>query len=46
MERRGGAGIVPSGAVHLETPTTVPDRAVDATEVVFTDTASRRKETR
>ncbi len=41
MERRGGAGIVPSGAVHLEAPTTVPDRRVNVTEVVFDDTASR-----
>ncbi|WP_022882867.1 D-glycero-beta-D-manno-heptose 1-phosphate adenylyltransferase [Gryllotalpicola ginsengisoli] len=30
MRRRGGAGIVPSGAVHLESPTTVVDRTVDA----------------
>jgi GT2 family glycosyltransferase len=41
MERRGGAGIVPSGAVHLEAPTTVPDRRVNVTEVVFDDTTSR-----
>lgn len=41
MERYGGAGIVPSGAVHLEAPTTVPDRRVNATEVVFSDAASR-----
>jgi GT2 family glycosyltransferase len=41
MEQRGGAGIVPSGAVHLEAPTTVPDRRVNATQVVFDDTASR-----
>lgn len=30
----GGAGILPSGAVHLESPTTVPDRRVEAREVV------------
>ncbi|HWU20218.1 MAG TPA: glycosyltransferase family 2 protein [Nocardioides sp.] len=35
MERFGGAGIVPSGAVHLEAPTTVPDRRVEARDVVF-----------
>ncbi|WJX99407.1 glycosyltransferase [Curtobacterium sp. 458] len=35
MERFGGAGIVPSGAVHLESPTTVTDRRVDAPDVVF-----------
>jgi len=37
MERRGGAGIVPSGAVHLEAPTTVPHRDVEATDVVDLD---------
>jgi len=41
MERYGGVGIVPSGAVHLEAPTTVPDRRVNATEVVFSDATSR-----
>lgn len=35
MERFGGAGIVPSGAVHLEAPTTVTDRTVDAPDVVL-----------
>ena len=30
MARYGGAGIVPSGAVHLEAPTTMPIRDVDA----------------
>ncbi|GAA4023794.1 glycosyltransferase family A protein [Allokutzneria multivorans] len=30
MARAGGAGILPSGAVHLEAPTTVPGREVDA----------------
>jgi GT2 family glycosyltransferase len=30
MERFGGAGILPSGAVHLEAPTTVPDRTAEA----------------
>lgn len=29
MERYGGAGILPSGAVHLELPTTVPVRDVE-----------------
>jgi GT2 family glycosyltransferase len=37
MERFGGAGILPSGAVHLEAPTTVTDRRVDAPDVVFGD---------
>ena len=35
MERFGGAGVLPSGAVHLEAPTTVPDRTVDAATAVF-----------
>jgi hypothetical protein len=34
MERFGGAGILPSGAVHLESPTTVPDRSVEAYEAI------------
>jgi glycosyltransferase involved in cell wall biosynthesis len=34
MERFGGAGVLPSGAIHLESPTTVPDRRVQATDVV------------
>ncbi|GAA1336121.1 hypothetical protein GCM10009611_00660 [Arthrobacter roseus] len=32
MERYGGAGMMPSGAVHLEAPTTVTNRRVDAAE--------------
>lgn len=35
MERYGAAGILPSGAVYLEAPTTVPDRTVEARDVVF-----------
>ncbi|SDM29289.1 glycosyltransferase [Allokutzneria albata] len=34
MAKAGGAGILPSGAVHLEAPTTVPNREVDAARVV------------
>jgi GT2 family glycosyltransferase len=30
MQRFGGAGLFPSGAYHLELPTTIPDREVDA----------------
>jgi GT2 family glycosyltransferase len=37
MEREGGAGILPSGAVHLESPTTIPVRLVDAPDVVFAE---------
>src|SRR5256885_633013 len=29
LARAGGAGIVPSGAYHLESPTTVPDRDME-----------------
>ncbi|MHA7207543.1 glycosyltransferase [Arthrobacter sp. MDT1-65] len=35
MERYGGAGIIPSGAVHLEAPTTVQDRDTDAARVIL-----------
>lgn len=35
MERYGGAGIIPSGAVHLEAPTTVPNRDTDAAHVIL-----------
>ncbi|MEV7574549.1 glycosyltransferase family 2 protein [Arthrobacter nitrophenolicus] len=35
MERFGGAGILPSGAVHLESPTTVTDRRVEAYDVML-----------
>jgi hypothetical protein len=35
MEQFGGAGILPSGAVHLEAPTTVPLRDVEASDVLF-----------
>jgi GT2 family glycosyltransferase len=34
MARRGGCAILPSGAYHLELPTTVPDRTVDAPRVL------------
>jgi GT2 family glycosyltransferase len=34
MEEAGGAGILPSGAYHLESPTTVPDRRVEARDVI------------
>lgn len=35
MERYGGAGLLPSGAVHLEAKTTLPVRDVDAFDVLF-----------
>lgn len=34
MERYGAAGIVPSGAFHLETPTTVPVRPIECFDAV------------
>ncbi len=34
MERHGGAGLLPSAAHHLQTPTTLPRREVDAYTVV------------
>lgn len=37
MARHGGAGVLPSGAYHLESPTTVTERDVEAWEVVLTD---------
>jgi GT2 family glycosyltransferase len=35
MERYGGAGLVPSGAVHLELPTTVTERRVECYDMVL-----------
>lgn len=35
MRRYGGAGILPSGAFHLEAPTTVTERDVEAWEIVI-----------
>lgn len=40
MELAGGAGILPSGAVHLELPTTVPNREVECYDVVLADDAA------
>jgi hypothetical protein len=34
MDRYGGAGIVPSGAFHQETPTTVDAREIECFDVV------------
>jgi GT2 family glycosyltransferase len=42
MEMAGGAGILPSGAVHLEAPTTIPVREVDAPDIVFAPTEELR----
>lgn len=40
MERFGGAGILPSGAVHLESPTTVPNRQVEAYDIVLKEASA------
>lgn len=37
MARHGGAGVLPSGAYHLESPTTVTERDVEAWEVVLAE---------
>ncbi|MGK5671455.1 glycosyltransferase [Micromonospora sp. URMC 106] len=37
LARHGGAGVLPSGAYHLESPTTVTDRDVEAWEVVLAE---------
>ena len=49
LARSGGAGILPSGAYHLETPTTVPDRSTtrpgrsgNASNQVMTHQPARR----
>lgn len=44
MERYGGAGIIPSQAVHLESPTTVTERSVEASVVLAGDTDRRPDE--
>lgn len=35
MEKFGGAAVVPSGAVHLESPTTVTERTADAAQILL-----------
>ena len=34
MARYGGCGLMPTGAYHLELPTTLPDRSIDAPKVL------------
>ncbi|MBB5829321.1 glycosyltransferase family 2 protein [Micromonospora carbonacea] len=41
LERHGGAGVLPSGAYHLESPTTVTERDVEAWEVVLAESPER-----
>jgi hypothetical protein len=40
MDRHGGAGLLPSLAVHLESPTTIPARDHDAVAAVFGGSAA------
>lgn len=40
LARHGGAGIIPSGAVHLEATTTLPSRDIDAPHVLPTARSS------
>ncbi|SCG18796.1 Glycosyl transferase family 2 [Micromonospora echinofusca] len=40
LARFGGAGVLPSGAYHLESPTTVTERDVEAWEVVLAEEES------
>lgn len=44
MERYGGCGIIPSGVYHQELPTTVPDRRVNAPDVLEFDNPVDREE--
>lgn len=46
MEKYGGAGILPSGAVHLESPTTITDRRIEAFDVVLGDQGVKEKNNR
>jgi GT2 family glycosyltransferase len=44
MEKYGGAGILPTGAVHLESPSTVTDRRVEAFDVVLREPVEEKSE--
>ena len=35
LERYGGCGIIPSGVYHQELPTTIPDRSINAVELLL-----------
>ena len=45
MERFGGCGIIPSGAYHMELPTTIARREVDAPRVLWPQGMAREAET-
>jgi GT2 family glycosyltransferase len=40
MERYGGCGLIPSGAYHMEVPTTIPVREIDAPKVLHVSSGS------
>jgi hypothetical protein len=42
MEKHGAAGILPAGAVHLESPSTVTDRRVEAFDLVLRDAVEEK----
>jgi GT2 family glycosyltransferase len=44
MEKYGAAGILPTGAVHLESPSTVTDRRVEAFNVVLRESLEKKSE--
>ena len=44
MERFGGCGLIPSGAYHMEVPTTIPVREVDAPKVLPLSIAAHSQE--
>jgi glycosyltransferase involved in cell wall biosynthesis len=43
MARRGGAGILPSGAYHQQSPTTIPTRAASAVDLLATGPDAGRR---
>ena len=44
MEKYGAAGILPTGAVHLESPSTVTDRRVEAFDVVLDPSLEKKSQ--
>jgi hypothetical protein len=41
MQRFGGCAIIPSGAYHMELPTTITQRQVDAPKVLWPEPGMR-----
>jgi GT2 family glycosyltransferase len=46
MARFGGCGMIPSGAYHMELPTTIPQREIDAPKVLPISSAKAMEEER